>query len=236
MFLGSIDPVDWLKPLDAALRSAACPANVSAMKMYMRGQFEFLGIKRPQQDEIFRAHWRRMGPPSEAWREDLVRQMWAMPYREYQHLAQGVLDRTRRAYKRADIQLVEELATTKSWWDTVDFLASHTAADIFRRYPDLVIPTVDRWRHSHNFWLVRVCILFQLRYKQHTDWSLLKSLAMQHGTSSEFFIQKALGWALREYSKTNGAAVEGFIESTELRPLTKREGLKWLGRTRRQSS
>lgn len=226
--------MNWFTPLKEKMEAAADPEAAPAMKKYMREQFEFLGIGRPKRHDIFRTHWKTQGQPDQDELEPLIRLMWEQPFREYQYLAQAVMDKMRTHYHAAHIDLIGDLLVTKSWWDTVDFLSSHSAADIFRLYPPLIKPTVEQWRHSENIWLVRAAILFQLRYKLETDWPLLQSLADQHGQSGEFFIQKGLGWALREYSKTDGASVRAFIQTTDLKPLTVREGLKWLNKTNRE--
>ena len=133
------------------------------------------------------------------------------------------------------IERFERLTVTNSWWDTVDGLASNVVGVHLQRYPELKDPWIGKWRTSDNFWLRRITLLFQLKYKTQTDVPLLFALIEENRTSNEFFIQKAIGWALREYSKTDSAAVEAFIGQTNLAPLSEREGLKWLERRRAQN-
>jgi 3-methyladenine DNA glycosylase AlkD len=126
------------------------------------------------------------------------------------------------------IDFLEELITAKSWWDSVDWLAKLVGIH-FKRYPALILPVTERWMASGNFWLQRVCLIFQLTYRQKTDFDLMKKYILQVAPSKEFFLQKGAGWALRQYSKTNPQGVADFIETNpQLAPLTKREGLKWL--------
>jgi 3-methyladenine DNA glycosylase AlkD len=120
------------------------------------------------------------------------------------------------------------LITTKSWWDTVDAIANHNVGQLLRQYPDSRDRTLTPWRQSENIWLRRTAILFQLSYKTATDADLLFAIATENRESSEFFIQKAIGWALREYSKTAPDAVQTFVATAELAPLSQREALKWL--------
>jgi 3-methyladenine DNA glycosylase AlkD len=126
------------------------------------------------------------------------------------------------------IDFIQELITTKSWWDTVDWISKFVGI-YFQRFPHLVKPVTERWMASGNIWLQRVCLIFQLSLKDKTDFALMCDYILRLADSKEFFIQKGAGWALRQYSKLNPVAVTGFIEThPQLAPLTKREGLKWL--------
>lgn len=126
------------------------------------------------------------------------------------------------------ISFYEELIQTKSWWDTVDWIRKMVGVH-FQRFPHLIIPTTEKWMASNDIWLQRICLIFQLTYKEKTDFALMKKYILQLANSKEFFIQKGAGWALRQYSKTNGKGVAEFINANpQLAPLTKREGLKWL--------
>ena len=112
--------------------------------------------------------------------------------------------------------------------DTVDFLASNMVGMHFKRFPNLIPEYTSKWMASGNIWLQRTCLLYQLKYKENTNTSLLYSWIHSLMDSKEFFIQKAIGWILREYSKTAPAEVIDFIHNTNLKPLSKREGLKWM--------
>jgi 3-methyladenine DNA glycosylase AlkD len=120
------------------------------------------------------------------------------------------------------------MIVTKSWWDTVDALAAHVVGTHFSRHPQVRAEYLSRWRHSDQIWLRRTTLLFQLRYKDRTDRDLVFALIDENLGSDEFFIQKAIGWALREYSKTDSQAVQEYVSATRLAPLSKREALKWL--------
>ncbi|MFL6556402.1 MAG: DNA alkylation repair protein, partial [Bacillus sp. (in: firmicutes)] len=113
-------------------------------------------------------------------------------------------------------------------WDTVDAIAPKPVGKIAERFPELVAETIDGWAINDYLWLRRAAILFQLKYKQNTNEELLYQYIRQNADSKEFFIQKAIGWALREYSKTNPASVKKFIDGTQLAPLSIREGSKYL--------
>jgi 3-methyladenine DNA glycosylase AlkD len=115
-----------------------------------------------------------------------------------------------------------------SWWDSVDGIASEWLGLYFKTFPEQIIPVTSKWIASNNIWLQRSCILFQKTYKKTTDIQLLGKYILHCSHSKEFFIQKAIGWALREYSKTDSNWVTAFVAKNPLAPLSKREALKWL--------
>lgn len=126
------------------------------------------------------------------------------------------------------LPVLERLLITKSWWDTVDFLASHITSALFLNYPQQTLEYITHWRQSENIWLRRTALLFQLKFKHDTDSLLLFDVIRENQENSEFFIQKAIGWALREYSKTDPIAVKKFIVEQNIQGLAKREALKWV--------
>ena len=129
-------------------------------------------------------------------------------------------------YKKEDIQLIEKLLITNSWWDSVDTIAKNVLGEYLVEHPLETENVIERFSNSENMWLNRSAILFQLGYKQKTNFDLLKSECEKHKNSDEFFIQKAIGWALREYAKTNQQAVKNYVINTNLKPLSKKEALK----------
>lgn len=219
---------EYLIPLRSAYEEQADPTAVEAMKAYMRGQFDFLGLTSPQRKELFKQFWAEHGNPPLSDLSAIVRELWAQPEREYQYTAINLLDKQQRQLTGDHVSLLEELIVTKSWWDTVDALAGRNVGKLFSRYPELREPNIGRWRRSEDIWLRRTTLLFQLNYKDKTDTDLLFALIRENLGSSEFFINKAIGWALRQYSKQDAEAVIQFVKETHLAPLSEREALKWL--------
>ncbi len=117
---------------------------------------------------------------------------------------------------------------TKSWWDTVDGIASNAVGKIAAQFPKVISETIEGWAYGDHLWLQRASIIFQLKYKTATNEELLYRYMIQHADSKEFFIQKAIGWALREYSKTNPQSVRAFIDEHSLPKLSVREGSKYI--------
>ena len=131
-----------------------------------------------------------------------------------------------RQMEEEDINLFEFMVTHKSWWDTVDYIANKLMGAYFREFPEKRHEYVRKWIASNNIWLQRSALLFQLKYKSDLDPELLGSTIRQLLGSKEFFINKAIGWVLREYSRTNPEWVKEFADMTELQPLSAREALR----------
>jgi len=206
----------------------ADPSQAAPMKKYMRGQFEYLGIKTPQNKTLMKEFISKYGLPPIEDLDAILRDLWALPEREFQYVGLGLLDKLEKKLPAKFIKPIEYLIITKPWWDTVDAIASHTVGTHFRRFPDVREKYLSKWRASGNIWLRRTAILFQLNYKKETDFELLCDIIRENLDSKEFFINKAIGWALRQYARIDPNAVKKFIQSTPLHALSKREAMKHL--------
>jgi 3-methyladenine DNA glycosylase AlkD len=202
--------------------------NAGPMKKYMKDHFPFLGIKKPQRSELEKQFFQETGLLKVDFNKEFIRELWEKEEREYQYTGLVYMEKSLKKLEKVDLPFMEELITTKSWWDTVDAIAPKPVGTIAEKYPEVIAETIDRWATDDNLWLRRAAILFQLKYKGQTNKELLYRYIKQNADSKEFFIQKAIGWALREYSKTNSASVKTFIEGTQLAPLSVREGSKYL--------
>ncbi len=203
-------------------------ANAGPMRKYMKGHFPFLGIKKPLRSQLEKQFFKETGILKEPFQQDFVWDLWEKEEREYQYTALVYLEKSLKKLQKTDLPFMEKLILTKSWWDSVDAIAPKPVGEIAARYPEVITETIDGWAVSDNMWLRRAAILFQLKYKQQTDEELLYRYIVQNSGSKEFFIQKAIGWALREYSKSNPASVKAFIAGERLAPLSVREGSKYL--------
>ncbi len=198
------------------------------MAAYMKNQFPFLGIGKPERAGLQRGFLRgtkQAGPVD----RELVARLWALPEREFQYLAVDYLTALSGGLAKEDIGLLAGLIADKSWWDTVDALAANVAGPLCARHPGLVASHMLPWAAGENIWLARTAILFQLKYKERTDTRVLARVIGLTGGTKEFFLNKAIGWALREYSKTDREWVRGFVAGHRLHPLSVREGSKYLG-------
>lgn len=220
----------YVNSLQTLFKSHADPGAAAPMKAYMRNQFPYLGIKTPAQRALLREFIAEHGLPELEDLPQVLLELWALPEREFQYTALGLLGRFEEKLPPEFIVTIETLLTSKSWWDTVDSLATHTVGIHFRRYPDVMEQTLPVWRQSNDFWLRRTCILFQNKYRTKTDFDLLKAIIQENLGSKEFFINKAIGWALREHTRVDPDGVRAFVSATPLAPLSAREALKWLHR------
>lgn len=217
--------------LQALFEAHADPVQAEPMAAYMRNQFEYLGIKTPQGAALQKQYYAEHGWPSLGELDPLIRDLWALPQREFQYVAIGLLDNFKQELPPEFIETLDYLIVTKAWWDTVDSIAGTVVGAHFKHHPQIKVVWLDQWRQSDNFWQRRTALLFQLNYKKETDFPLLCAIIRENLGSKEFFINKAIGWALRQYSRVDAAsaqAVREFVAETPLQPLSAREALKWL--------
>ena len=223
---GTMHP--YVASLKDLFEKNADPSLAPAMKKYMRDQFEYLGIKSPKFKELMKEFLAKNGKPPIKELDTILRELWSLPQREFQYVATSLLGRLEKELPAGFIKTLEYLIATKSWWDTVDTISGGTLGVHFQRFPDIREKTLAKWRKSDNFWLRRACILFQLGYKKETDFELLCDIIRENLDSKEFFINKAIGWALRQYAWTDPKAVKKFVKATTLHPLSRREAMKHL--------
>jgi 3-methyladenine DNA glycosylase AlkD len=201
--------------------------NAGPMSKYMKGHFPFLGIKSPLRKELEKQFFKETEILKKPFNQDFVKGLWEKDEREFQYTAITYMGKFIKKLPKDVIQFLEGLIITKSWWDSVDSIAP-LVGEMAKNYPELIDEYINQWSVDENLWLRRTSILFQLKYKNQTNEALLYDYIVKNADSKEFFIQKASGWALREYSKTNPLSVKEFIEGSQLAPLSVREGSKYL--------
>lgn len=202
-----------------------------SQKQYMKNNFEFHGITAPQRKVIQNIFFTKNMLPKKTDVKAIILNLWERPQREYQYFAQELMQKYIKEFEIQDIELFEFMIVNKSWWDTVDKISIKLVGEYFRIYPEQRKPYVDKWIDSNNIWLQRTAILFQLKYKKKMDTSLLQYIINSLLNSNEFFINKAIGWVLREYGKTNATWVIQYVQKTKLSKLSNREALRILVKT-----
>ena len=218
----------YVASLKTLFEQNADAAQAAPMKKYMRDQFEYLGIKTPKNVALQKEFFEEHGFPQLSELELVLRDLWSLPQREFQYVAVGLLGRFNEQIPAKFIKTIEYMIVTKSWWDTVDSISGGTLGVHFRRFPDVREKYLVKWRASDNFWLRRATLLFQLNYKKETNFDLLCEIISENLGSKEFFINKAIGWSLRQYARVDPKAVTKFVKSTALHPLSRREAMKHL--------
>ena len=148
--------------------------------------------------------------------------------KEFQYFAQDFTLKYSKQVEQQDIELFAYMISHKSWWDTVDFIATKLVGNYFKQFPEQRDYYVQKWLDSQNIWLQRSAVLFQLKYKNDLDTELLTLIIKSLQPSNEFFINKAIGWILREYSRSNPAWVQDFVAQNQLSKLSAREALRLL--------
>jgi 3-methyladenine DNA glycosylase AlkD len=220
-----------LERLENLFEAARNPTRAQGTAKYMRNQFVYYGISAHTLRSIAREALEDRSAPDEAGLREVALACWERDEREWQYFACSYIRRHVRHASPAFLATAEQLITTKSWWDTVDTLAAHTVGPLVAANPELTA-TIDDWIDSDDFWGARSAILHQLTYKDDTDADKLFDYCLRRSADKEFFIRKAIGWALREYSKTDPCAVAGFVlrNDERLSGLSKREALKRIER------
>ncbi|MCX6193488.1 MAG: DNA alkylation repair protein [Cytophagales bacterium] len=207
-----------------ALRDLADADNAFKMRKYMRDKYPFLGVNKPERQEVFKHLYKQYGS-SQDWFE-VSKELFAMPEREFQYVAMEYVKQAKKSWDTRLPALFEQWVGEESWWDVVDFLAPQILGPYFLQFPVERDVWIQRWMNSGNFWLQRFCLVFSLGYKDKTDAVLLAKNIQALSSSKEFFIQKAIGWALRQYARTDPDWVREFVANNALAPLSKREALK----------
>lgn len=198
-----------------------------SMSRYMQDKFRFLGIRGATRTEIYKKYF----PDARKTKTidwDFVESCWNKEEREFQYVVVYYLKAMQKFLKREDISRLKYLIVTKSWWDTVDLLAKVVGSLVIRieGYDQIML----EWSKDSNIWLKRVAILYQLSLKEKVDKQVLERILVNNLGDSEFFINKAIGWALRDYSKFNSEWVREFIEKNKngIANLSLREASKYI--------
>ncbi|ESU25722.1 alkD protein [Flavobacterium saliperosum S13] len=197
------------------------------MEAYMKNNFSFFGIKTTPRREILKELWKTHKEEIKQNAKAIAWELFSKKEREFHYCAIEILIKElKKSYVKEDILLIEKMIVTHSWWDSVDTIAKFLLGNYLVQFPDETENVVTKFSNSDNMWLNRSAILFQLDYKVQTDAKLLFSICEKFKGSKEFFIQKAIGWALRDYSRFNPKGVTEFVAKTDLKPLSKREALR----------
>ena len=198
-----------------------------SMSKYMQDKFRFLGVRGATRTEIYKKYF----PDARKTKTidwDFVENCWNKEEREFQYVVVYYLKAMKKFLKREDISKLKYLIVTKSWWDTVDLLAKVIGSLVIRieGYDQIML----EWSKDSNIWLKRVAILYQLSLKEKVDKQILERILVDNLGDSEFFINKAIGWALRDYSKYNPEWVREFIKKNKdnMASLSIREASKYI--------
>ncbi len=217
---------DYIEILEIEFKKQENPQNAYNQKKYLKNKFEFFGLTTPQRRAIQKPFLQKEYLPSKEDLKDIIIELWQKPQRELQHFALDLSYKYLKQIDLDDMELFEYMIVNKSWWDTVDGVAPKLVAEYFMKFPEQRDIYTEKWLNSENIWMQRSTLIFQLFYKEDLDTVFLSNAINRLTGTKEFFINKAIGWILRQYSKTNPVWVEEFVEKTELSGLSKREALR----------
>lgn len=219
------------------LRKNKNPDKIEGMENYMRNKFTFLGLQAVERRKLSNAFQKQLQEETVArytkdepdqsvvdW--EVLYTLWQLPEREFQLAGIDYLKRIENYLVLEDFPHLKALVLQKSWWDTIDFLSKNIGSLVIKE-PEL-IDVMKKWSVDENIWIRRVSLLHQLSLKEKTNTKLLKEVILNNLDEEEFFIRKAIGWALREYAKTDEQWVIDFVDMYEeqLSSLSVREALK----------
>jgi len=223
-----------LDRLRAALRDAADPSRAPAMQAYMKSAMPFHGVPTPTLRKVCRTVFADVPLANAALWQAQVLALWRdARFREERYAALELA-----GHRRAEpfqtfsaMPIYEEMIVTGAWWDYVDDIAAHCVGPILHREPARMRRKILAWSRSDDLWKRRTAILCQLGFKAKTDHELLYTCIEPSLASSEFFLQKAIGWALRQYARTDPAEVRRYVQTHRalLSALSRREALKHIG-------
>jgi 3-methyladenine DNA glycosylase AlkD len=219
--------MNFIQNLEQDLNQKANRELAIPMENYMKNNFSFLGIKTEERRAIFKENYEKYKSEIKANFRTIAWELFNKNEREFHQIAIDLLVKEfKKNYVLEDIKLIKNLIITNSWWDSVDVVAKYLLGGYLQQFSNETYEVIERFSNSNNMWLNRSAILFQLSYKEKTNFDLLKSECEKHKESKEFFIQKAIGWALRDYSRFNPSGVSEYVNSTNLKPLSQREALR----------
>lgn len=215
--------------LSAHLQTYGNEKIAAAQSKYMRDQFEYFGIMQKPLAEALSAFYAQHGTPDKDKALNFMLQCATYPQREMWYAGLGQLRKHSKHIPDNKLNDLKKIIVKGAWWDITDSMAAGVVGDYLKKYPHH-LDTMDAWIADENFWIRRTAIIYQLKYKDKTDFTRLTRYMEQCAHEKEFFIRKAIGWALREYSKYNPKAVSHWIEKNDtlLSGLSKREGMKWI--------
>lgn len=216
----------WYKNLFNELEKLGNKDQADKMSKYMQNKFPFLGLQKPELSAFIKPYLKESKKYDLDW--GFISLCFDKEYREAQYIGITYLMQNIRKVTVKDLDKIKKLIQTKSWWETVDSLDA-VVGEIILQDSSLESIMID-WSKDDDMWLRRVSIDFQQRYKEKTNKELLEKVILNNLNSKEFFINKAIGWSLREYSKINAEWVKSFINKhkNELDKLSIKEGSKYL--------
>ncbi len=220
-------PHPYLKEIQKIFVANGNQLIAKGAKAYLLNQFEFYGIKTPLRRQLCKAFYKTHPIKDHTELSKLIKECFNEPQRELHYFAIELLGHHKKIWSIKTIPLIEWMIAHQSWWDSVDSTNTHVISKFFLLHPEHIEACTSKWNQSSNKWLIRMSILFQLTYKTKTNTNLLSRYIENSQLHEDFFVRKAIGWALRAYAYTNKKWVVQFVKAHPLlNNLSKKEALK----------
>ena len=220
-----------IKAYREEFKKNSCKDYAVGAQKYMKSEMPYYGVSSPKKKKIDSKLKKEYKLESfDEW-FSVVSGLWdGAKFREERYAAMTILRQYGEYHTLRIVPLVEHMIVTGAWWDFVDEISPRVVGDLLKKYPKEMEKTLRSWNESKHMWLRRASILAQLKFKEETNTKLLSEFIKRTMHEKEFFIRKAIGWALREYSKTNKKWVGEFIDKNRagLSNLSVREGSKYV--------
>ena len=215
------------------LRAAADPEKAAPMAAYLKTEMSFYGVQKGGRVTIYREMKARFAPEDRTGYEKDVLALWALPHREEKYTAIEYAFQSKEYITPESPPLYERLIREGAWWDLVDGVAISLVGCLLLEYREAIRPVMEKWIDDPDFWIRRTALIAHNRHKEKTDEKQLFDHCLRRAHEKEFFVRKAIGWALREYSYTAPEAVRDFLVGNResLSRLSFREGAKHLVRS-----
>lgn len=218
-----------IKQLTQVFKENANPEYAAKMQAYLKDKFLHFGLKSPLRKSIQKPFLSEIKAMTKFEVIELIKQLYALPQREFHYFAIEALDKKVKELTIEDLPFLEFLIQTNTWWDSVDAIATHFFTPVLQQFSiEERMNYVEKLAGHENMWMNRVGIIYQLPLKKETNTEILEFAILAHIDSKEFFLRKAIGWALRQYSKYNPAYVQTFVDNYPMSTLSKREATKYL--------
>ena len=197
---------------------------------YMKNIAPFIGISSPKRRLLTKKAWQNLSVPNEKELIEAAKLLWKLPQREFQYVACDLMGKYVGVCTPKSLDQITVLIKSKSWWDSVDLMGTQVISPLTLKFPE-TRKTINKWNNSKNIWLIRCAIQHQRGHKAKTDVDYVLKICQKHINNQEFFVTKAIGWALRDFAKINPKRVKEFLKKNpSMSIVSKREALKGLNR------
>ena len=210
------------------LQKHANPTNAVQMQAYLKTEKPFYGVKAPTLNSIVKDVKETFQFTTQTEYNDIILHLWSLPHREEKYVSVKLAIKCSKFITLDALPVFEKMIREGQWWDFIDPVSTNLVGKLLKKYPTEMNKILDKWIEDEDMWIRRSAILSHLKHKENTDQKRLFEYCLQCAHEKEFFIRKAIGWALREYSKTKPEVVSNFIQehNETLSNLSKREGMK----------